>query len=300
MALTFDGLEKWYENTVKLQYAFAGETPPEPIPMPEVTNIDGLLSGIADATHDALVEAAKANGYENDTVEEAYVYTLPDKLWEWVGIKIVGGKTVVEDGVMSSAKVTGIVSKDTNGNVLQTYNVPAEIVALTGYGWSVTTYSNTVDFSTKKFTQKVVEVTLDGTQDWKVVSGTHKYFCYRVADYGDIVTHAIVSDKISQVNITSSNSVIGIDIFNSSSAEEARLCLRPAEYATMTVAQFKTWLSNNPVTVHYALTTPVEVDISEYLANDIITDVVPSGTITFENLLDAAVPVLVDYVGKQS
>ena len=92
--LTLEGLENWYTQTVKLKHAFAGTTAPDPIPLPDVTNVDGLLEGLANETEEAFVSAADSVGalHGDDVV---YKLTLPDKLYRWYGVKKVGGKTLL-------------------------------------------------------------------------------------------------------------------------------------------------------------------------------------------------------------
>lgn len=92
--LTLEGLEKWYVNTVKMKHGFAGTTPPDPIPLPDVTNIDGLLEGIADETENAFVAAAEYAGKLHGE-DVAYKLQLPADIKRWYGLKKVGGMSVV-------------------------------------------------------------------------------------------------------------------------------------------------------------------------------------------------------------
>lgn len=102
--LTLEGLEKWYVQTVKLKHAFAGTTAPDPIPLPDVTNVDGLLEGLANETEEAFVSAAGSVGalHGDDMV---YKLTLPDKLYRWYGVKKVGGKTLLLNQAVDEASI---------------------------------------------------------------------------------------------------------------------------------------------------------------------------------------------------
>ena len=101
MALTLDGLEKWYVNTYKMRCAFAGETPVEPTPLPDVTNIDGLLEGIVAESEDAFVALADDKGIHY-TYGEAYTINLPSKLYRWNGVKKVGGRSFVNNQMLEN------------------------------------------------------------------------------------------------------------------------------------------------------------------------------------------------------
>jgi hypothetical protein len=103
--LTIDGLEKWYVNTVKLKHAFAGTTPPDPIPLPSVTNVDGLLEGLVTESENAFVAAAEYAGKSHGEVD-AYKIQLPSKIYRWYGMKKVGGRTIVFNQVASLAAGT--------------------------------------------------------------------------------------------------------------------------------------------------------------------------------------------------
>lgn len=102
--LTLEGLENWYTQTVKLKHAFAGTTAPDPIPLPDVTNVDGLLEGIVNETEEAFVSAADSVGalHGDDVV---YKLTLPDKLYRWYGVKKVGGKTLLLNQAVDEATI---------------------------------------------------------------------------------------------------------------------------------------------------------------------------------------------------
>lgn len=298
MALTIDGLEKWYVNTVKMGYAFAGETPPEPIPLPDVTTIDGLLEGIVGASEDARLAAAIANGYENNTVQKAYVYQLPDKLWEWVGIKTVGGESVYDAGTVTFAKVTEIISKDADGNVLQTYTVPDEIQALTGYGWGAGDTCNYIDFEHKKFVQCLDRVNIN-TLSFTRNSAGNGYASMPANSKGAVAGGIdAVAEKlpISRVETYAEfNDLDMVCTVNNKGYSSTRYFLaRNTDCAS--ASDYSDFFGD--AYVYYALTTPVETDISAYLDGDVITEVAPGGTITFVNEDGIAVPVLIDYVGK--
>ena len=307
--LTLKGLERWYVQTVKLKHAFAGTTPPDPIPLPNVTNIDGLLEGIVVASKEARIEAAIANGYENNTVEEAYVYTLPEKLWKWVGINLVGGKSIADfsAATLTPTEVTNIVSKDSQGNVLQNYTVPFAIKSLPGYGWSAGVTYDYIDFVSKKFVKNVAQVVLDGTQtvgysDIRtdrcrmgfVVNGAKPFTPGDAADMDTGVTASYLPAGSNAMSYAYKACVHRR--INGSSEIFVSF---DSSYGITNATEFKAYLAAHPLTVNYEVATRTETDISAYLSDEVVTNVVPGGTITFVNQLNAEVPVIVDYVGKK-
>ena len=58
-------------------------------------------------------------------------------------------------GELISAGVTSVVSNDSDYTTIDTYSVPAEVQALTGYGWSCPNHYNYVDVEAKKYVQEV-------------------------------------------------------------------------------------------------------------------------------------------------
>ena len=99
--LTLEGLETWYTQTVKLKHAFAGTTAPDPIPLPDVTNVDGMLEGIAKETENAFVAAAEYAGklHGEDMV---YKLQLPADIKRWYGLKKAGGMSIVANQLIAN------------------------------------------------------------------------------------------------------------------------------------------------------------------------------------------------------
>ena len=81
-------------------------------------------------------------GNEPETVEEVDAM-FPEEYYAY------------NTGTLVTAKVTEVISKDSNGNVLDTISIPAGVQALTGYGLSSPGKYNYIDFETKKFVQNV-------------------------------------------------------------------------------------------------------------------------------------------------
>jgi hypothetical protein len=88
-------------------------------------------------------------GNEPSTVEE-FKAIFPDDYYAYSA------------GEIKSAGVNKIVSKDSNSDVLAEMNIPAEILALPGYGWSAGTAYNEIDWENKKYIQRVSSQTITG------------------------------------------------------------------------------------------------------------------------------------------
>ena len=58
-------------------------------------------------------------------------------------------------GELLTAKITGVISRDSNSSTIDTYDVPAAVQALAGYGLSCPDHQNYIDFVGKKYVQEV-------------------------------------------------------------------------------------------------------------------------------------------------
>lgn len=106
-------------------------------------------------------------------------------------------------------------------------------------------------------TRRAIKVTLDGSESWVIGQSTyteHQYFRTIVGDYGSVIAGRCISDKLQQSNIALSNTNTGITITNSTGQNKAIIIIRPENITDFTsLAEFKTWLAANPVTVIYLL-----------------------------------------------
>ena len=107
-----------------------------------------------------------------------------------------------------------------------------------------------------------VYAVLDGSESaWaKRTQGT-PYFALKVGDIGTVTDRAIICDSYASVTLSTGNQNIGADVFNSSTYNGAFVGLRPIDY-TLTLADFKTMLSNNNVSVCYKLATPITIPLT--------------------------------------
>jgi len=105
-----------------------------------------------------------------------------------------------DDGSLLSADVTSVVSKDADNTTIDTYNIPADIQAITGYGWSCPSHYNYVDFEAKKFIQEVgsrAYASGDESDTTVITDGTNTYYPLNPAVETDISSY--LTDDTIQV-----------------------------------------------------------------------------------------------------
>ena len=294
MALTLEGLEKWYIQTVKLKYAFAGADAPDPIPMPDVTDIDGLLENIVTESEGAAWNAAKKMNKLTYVTSSSYSVVVPlNAKYNRAALVVVGGKTVQVNDDLSHSVVSKIVSKDADGQEIETITIPSDIKSLTGYGWSAGEAYNYIDFKNKKFVQNVGRVDM-GTMTW-TISNSHFYSLSISNLVKPNTSKDIPGNIIMPVYITESfNTLTSYTVDKCCSlgrATGAQTYIQIYD-TSKTLEELQTYL--NGKYLYYELNTPVETDISAYIdGNDIA--VAPDGTITFTNQYQRAVPSEVGY-----
>ena len=194
------------------------------------------------------------------------------------------------NGVLLSAPVTNVISKNEGGSVIANTEIPSAVRSLTGYGWGISnTIYNYIDFARKKFVQKVGRVVLDGNT--VVITGggamgsNYRFAAANVSmatpksydgnlkaiaapviySYVDVIANYATSNHMA-VGIWQNNTIFILFIGSS----------------VTTVSQANTWLQNNPVTIYYELATPIETDISAYIGGTYI-GVDGNGSLTFPN-----------------
>ena len=103
-------------------------------------------------------------------------------------------------GQLLSADVTSVVSKDADNTTIDTYNIPADIQALSGYGWSCPNHYNYIDFENKTFVQEVdsrAYASGDESDATVITDGTTTYYPLNPAVETDI--SAYLTDDTIQV-----------------------------------------------------------------------------------------------------
>ena len=126
-----------------------------------------------------------------------------------------------------------------------------------------------------KVTRKIVRRILNGAEDWNTGIGSsdeHEYYYLHLGDYGSVIGHQVICDKYIQAEIKSANTVVAIDVINSTGRNKAVLMIRPVNVASMTIEQFKALLASSPVTVEYGINTPTTETANPFTDPQIVDD----------------------------
>lgn len=223
-----------------------------------------------------------------------------------VKLAIISGN-VYTNGVIKPMLVKGSSAPTTYypyRGLIQTLTIPAEVQALTGYGWGVNSSCyNYIDFENKKFIQNVIKT--NSTINFAYVDSYTKdeivYSHFRIS-FSDNLPKNATANIVSSYNFANIGSSydtnrVGSWIGSASSTSQAWALQATIEESIVgnTTQSIRDYFTNNPLILYYELATPVETDISQYIDNNTI-EVEASGTTTFDNTYEQAVPSEITYL----
>ena len=197
-------------------------------------------------------------------------------------------------GTIRDSAVTSVVSKDADGNTIDTYNIPAEIQALEGYGWGINdTCYNYIDFKNKKFNKIVGRVDLGSLDYERNYSSTSEmyYFVAQLDDKALGKYNLLCSIYGLNDNGAGYSHLENMNIVGSSSLQNNHNYIYIRNDTYTTAEDFKTAMSG--VYLYYELATPVETNIS---IDDSFIQVASGGSVTFTNTHEQYVPTSVTYL----
>lgn len=166
--------------------------------------------------------------------------------------------------------------------------IPEAVKQLEGYGWSVGTARNWVDFEKKVYHREVGKYEFDGAKTVSAGTVTDSYALYHCS--------AGVTDRFGDWScsgltnlFTLANAGFSIPYqwaWTNANSDLISFSL-PTSYDS--VESVKAWFKSlydegKPVTLYYQLAEPVEIDISDILTDDNLIEVETGGTLTFENI----------------
>ena len=193
-----------------------------------------------------------------------------------------------EPGTLLNTGVTSVVSKDADAVTLDTYAIPAEVQALTGYGINAGGAYNYIDFDRKVFVQNVAFVDLR-TLEWvkntsrPATNGTR--FDYNIQDKSGKLGDGWITSYPRSIQVASQEAIdsAAADTFCYSyrNQESGYKQVSFVSATATTKAQVQAQL--NGYGLIYQLLTPVETDISAYLTDDNLIQVDAGGSLTFPN-----------------
>ncbi len=185
--------------------------------------------------------------------------------------------------------------------VIDTFTIPEEIQAIEGYGRGVNAdYYNYIDFERKVFAQRTYRKVFDGTERWYVsstVTGEYLYFQLSLPDK-PADTFSGIMNQYEHASVGSTSTKQGWHLLTS-----GYIRVRPDVSVYTTEILWKSHLaelyaSGNPLTIEYALATPIETDISAYLTDDNFIEVEGGGTIKAVNEFEFDAPSTINYIAK--
>ena len=192
-----------------------------------------------------------------------------------------GGDTF--DNVTFTPKLC-VVSSDASNSLVDEIEIPREVWSDASYGLGIDDVRyNYIDFETKQLIKNVKKIVLNGSENWQQTTGG-----FYLTGFSDVLQSGslVLCDRYkSELNAWKINYTIGIDTAG---------VLWVATPVT-SLSSWKDALSKYPMTVVYAVDTPVRVNLSESLSDENLINIVPGGFITFENEHRYAVPSEVIY-----
>lgn len=247
--------------------AIVGPKGPKGDPGSYAPSAAGIFDPLGTASHEVI--------NETKTITEAYASGV---------IHAIYGNTAKVGTTLKASLPLSITA--TKGTASVTSQLPVQNYFPTGIRAIIqngVTYADSL--TPTKVTKKIHHLALTGQEDWTKSTSTNPYFYIHIGDLNTFVDGVVLSDRFNTVDITGNATSIGIDITNSTSNED-RLLIRPNNYASMTVAEFKELIYGTVVDLVY--TTPIETTITDSIWP---FAVLPQGTITV-NTIDGYQAVL--------
>ncbi len=191
---------------------------------------------------------------------------------------------------------SAISSKDASGTQVDNISIPSAVRTQEGYGVGIDEeHYNYLEWKDGKvfFVKNCEKIVLNGTEAWElnggsVSSGDREFFVYKIpntsVDSPKFISNVSISDFFETVDLTGSNTVIGLEAYVSTARSCFCIGIRPENVVNMNLTKWKEHLSEYPVTVYLALETPEIIDVTEHFEafDDFKTiKVVEGGSITF-------------------
>ena len=177
--------------------------------------------------------------------------------------------------------------------------IPDAIKDLDGYGLGINqNYYNYIDWERKVFVRNCVKVDL-GTLDWTMaITGDFAAYLPTTRYWQkDTTKNAYFLNSHYSIVPFSTYAIFSNDKVCSQSNSSSRVCIYDTEYTD--VETFKAAMSGKYLV--YALETPEEIDISDYLPDDNFLEVAPGGIITAVNEYNYDAPTEIEfYVGDSN
>ena len=202
---------------------------------------------------------------------------------------------------LADTPVTAIISKDADGNILSSIDIPEAVRTLDGYGKGIELCSNEVDISRSNFIRKVRAIELTGSEKWSGYGSYYGVYSFDITDR--LKSYSLMTSVCSHFKNILHTIYVSPDKANVGEySDHYNKNHTYFKTAFATVKEWKAYLAEQaaagtPVTLVYALAEPVEEDISDKLGDiDNLIEVAPGGKIVFENEDGRAVHSTVTYM----
>lgn len=241
-------------------------------------------------------------------------YRTGDNGCLYVGVYAGNGSVMSADVVKRLSECEIMISEGDTPTAYSPYHsnthqIPEAIKALPGYGWSVGTARNYVDYENKKYYQCVGNMDL-GTLNWAINStslvGEHFYGFvdpgkFKRLGMFQVTVHNILCSKYMTVARNQNVFVDKTITLDGDSIAVSQIQIKDTAYTD--AAAFKQAMSG--VILHYELANPIITDISDLIPDDFLRniEVEAGGSVTFKNSNDnyrIPVPSEEEYVVKLS
>lgn len=210
-----------------------------------------------------------------------YSGTLPvtlafvDALLTWYGIfgNMVQNGTPTQDNPIVPQECGDLVSSGEHAgeySLLFTSDNVTTNIYLSEPIRKIGNYVDVVESSTATamWSRVIRKKVFDGTEAFSTISsGANKYFRMSIADYPCTNDNACLCTHYEARSVASTNTYAAVRAHVPSASVGAVIAIRPENVSTMSADDLKAWLASEyangtPVTVWYALETPVEESIT--------------------------------------
>ena len=198
--------------------------------------------------------------------------------------------------------------KPYRAEAVDTFPISAELRAFLepyGYGRGVSGYPNYIDFERKVFVQNTYRLVFDGTENWikydTTAADKYRNYCLLQNESINLDVNSVTPSICNHYDVTTAGKTYSCK--QGFSIHSTSLIVYDSSYTDINVSLWKAHLAElyangNPLTIEYALATPIEIDISAYLPNDNFIAVEGGGTIKAVNEHEQDAPSTINYIEK--
>lgn len=285
-----------------IYYRFAGGMIGHAIPMPNWLEVGKTYTYSLPADTVGYVYFYKASG-ESASYSSTWLntFTVPEG-YDYFGIfGYIAKDTTVSNLTFKPMLCRGETVLDYAPYRERTLAIPAYVQSLPGYGEGVNeAHHNYIDSERKVFVRRTKRIVFNGTENWQLYDASGKYrLTLSITETAYFVDNNTVSSCICNLYnaITNGQTYLAK---RGVSVDKTRIFIYDENYQEVTgwkAHLAELYANGTPLTIEYALATPIETPISSYLTDEFI-EVEGNGILKFENEEALAVPSEISYMLK--